>query len=209
MEWVNNNGIDFDNNTVNVIQNAFRQASNINWNKNLQTGSILTTPLTDIPTVYASENKLAATGRSGKTGTLKYKPNIKQCPFDNRPRVFTVRDQQNLEISGGISCEKTGNGATVLFQHNSFSRPVSAPCSNISIAIILGKFGTGNTPGTSMMLAYPPNTLESYMWRPLFGFTAANRAQDPILTSQLDDDVLPTMTFIGLCSNTCAAQKQF
>lgn len=207
MEWVNNNGIDFVNNTVNVIQNGFRQASNINWNKNLQTGSILTTPLTDIPTVYTSDNKLTATGRSGKTGTLKYQPNIKQCPFDNRPRVFTVRDQQNLEISGGISCEKTGTGATVLFQHNAISRPLSGSCNNISIAIILGKFGTGNTPATSMMLAYPPNALESYKWRPLFGFTAANRAQDPILTSQLDNDVLPTMTFIGLCSNTCAAQK--
>lgn len=36
MEWVNNNGIDYVNNTVEVIQNAFRQASNINWKKNYE-----------------------------------------------------------------------------------------------------------------------------------------------------------------------------
>lgn len=138
---------------------------------------------------------------------MKYQPNIKQCPFDSKPRVFTVRDQQNLEISGGISCEKTGNGATVLIQHSAASLPVSDPCNNASIAIILGEFSTGNTPAAGMMLAYPPNTPKSYMWRPLFGFSAANRAQDPILSPQLSDDVRPAMIFIGLCSNTCAAQN--
>lgn len=206
MEWVNNNAIDYVNNTVDVVQNAFRQASNIDWKKELQTGSILTTPLTDIPAVYATSNRLAATGRSGKTGTLKYQPNIRQCPLDSKPRVFTVRDQQNLETSGGIACYKTGNGATVLVQGSGISRPVSYPCNNVSIAIILETFSTGNIPATSMMLAYPPNTPESYMWRPLFGFSAANLAQDPILNSKLSDDVIPAMTYIGLCSNICAAR---
>lgn len=207
MEWVNINGIDYVNNTVDVIQNGLRQASNIDWKKELQTGSVLTTPLTDIPAVYATNNQLAATGRSGKTGTLKYQPTIQQCPLDNTPRVFTVRDQQNLEISGGIGCFRTGNGATVLIQGGSISRPVSYPCNNVSVAIILGQFSTGNIPATGMMLAYPPNTPESNMWRPLFGFSAANIAQDPILIPQLSDNVIPTMTFIGLCSNTCAARN--
>jgi hypothetical protein len=208
MEW-ENLGTYYANTTAEVVQSSFYHASNIKWKQILKEGAILTTPVSDIPSIYNTANStLSASGRKGKTGALKYQPSIQQCTFGSKPYVYTVRDQQNL-AQGGVSCFTTTVGTGIAIQ-SLLTNPTGSQCKNLTVALLLTE-GIGQST-TGVSVAYPPVTQsfpanDKTQWRPITGLIPSNPSQDPIVNPQSGVQTQFAMILVGLCSNACSVNS--